>query len=43
MFQFTSISESDAGRYICLAENQAGRAEGIAEVIVRRQYMCPPR
>ena len=42
VLQFTRISESDAGRYICLAENLAGRSEGIAEVIVRRQYISLP-
>ena len=36
-FQFTSIAEEDAGRYICLAENQAGHSEGIAEIIVRSE------
>ncbi|XP_037089475.1 basement membrane-specific heparan sulfate proteoglycan core protein-like [Pollicipes pollicipes] len=31
---FSSIAESDAGRYICVAENTAGRAQGVAEVLV---------
>ena len=32
--QFTSISESDAGTYICRARNNAGNSEARAEVIV---------
>ena len=32
--QFTSISESDAGTYICRARNNAGDSEARAEVIV---------
>ncbi|XP_043237332.1 basement membrane-specific heparan sulfate proteoglycan core protein-like isoform X3 [Amphibalanus amphitrite] len=31
---FRGIAVTDAGRYVCTAENSAGRAEGVAEVIV---------
>ena len=30
--QFRGIAVSDAGRYVCSAENRAGRAEAVAEV-----------
>ena len=32
--QFTSISEGDAGTYVCRARNNAGNSEARAEVIV---------
>ena len=32
--QFNSISESDAGTYVCRARNNAGDSEARAEVIV---------
>jgi hypothetical protein len=32
--QFRGIAVSDAGRYVCRAENSDGTAEGLAEVIV---------
>ena len=30
--QFRGIAVSEAGRYVCSAENRAGRAEAVAEV-----------
>lgn len=33
-FRFTQISPADVGNYTCTAENEAGRATGIANIIV---------
>lgn len=35
MFQFRGITVNDAGRYVCRAQNSAGTAEGVAEVVVK--------
>ena len=37
--QFTSISESDAGTYVCRARNNAGNSEARAEVIVNGKLL----
>ena len=39
--QFRGIAVTDAGRYVCTAENSAGRAEGVAEVIVSGEWPAP--
>ncbi|XP_049843588.1 basement membrane-specific heparan sulfate proteoglycan core protein isoform X30 [Schistocerca gregaria] len=42
VLQFQGITVADTGRYICLATNRYGQAEGAAEVIVEDYESRPP-
>lgn len=36
---FNGITADDAGRYLCTAVNAAGKAEGVAEVVINGNYV----